>query len=56
MTERIRGGGPAADGLTRRVLVPGFPYQVLYRMRLDEIVIVAVAHLKRRPAYWRGRT
>ena len=50
------GSSVSADGLTRRVLVPGFPYQVVYRIRLDEIVIVAVAHLKRRPAYWRGRT
>ena len=40
------------DGQTRRVLVAAFPYQVVYNLRLDEIVIVAVAHLKRRPSYW----
>ena len=41
---------------TRRVLVPRFPYQVVYYLTDDEIVIVAFAHSKRRPAYWHDRT
>lgn len=45
----------AGDGLTRRALVARFPYQVVYRLRPTEIVVVAVAHLKRRPAYWKSR-
>ena len=45
----------SADRKTRRALVPRFPYQVVYRLRPDEIVIVAVAHLKRRPGYWKIR-
>ncbi|PYS39172.1 MAG: hypothetical protein DMG14_14995 [Acidobacteria bacterium] len=48
-------GTPSRDGRTRRVLVQGFPYQVVYRVSADEIVIVAIAHLKRRPGYWRKR-
>ena len=48
-------GTPSRDGRTRRVLVQGFPYQVVYRPSADEIVIIAVAHLKRRPGYWRNR-
>jgi plasmid stabilization system protein ParE len=48
-------GTPSADGRTRRVLVQRFPYQVVYRFTADEIVIVAIAHLKRRPGYWRKR-
>jgi plasmid stabilization system protein ParE len=44
------------DGLTRRTLVARFPYQLVYRIRPAEIVIVAVAHLKRRPEYWKHRT
>jgi plasmid stabilization system protein ParE len=40
----------SADGQTRRVLVARFPYQVVYRLRPTDIVIVAVAHLRRRPA------
>ena len=39
----------------RRVLVPRFPYGLLYRVALDRILIVAVAHLHRRPGYWRHR-
>ena len=43
------------DGRTRRALVTRFPYQVVYRLKPAEIVVVAVAHLKRRPGYWTGR-
>ena len=39
----------------RRVLVPGFPYGLLYRASSDRIFVVAVAHLRRRPGYWRHR-
>ena len=45
----------SADGNTRRILVAKFPYQVVYRIRPDEIVIAAIAHLKRRPGYWKNR-
>ena len=43
------------DPRTRRVMVPRFPYQIVYRLTPNEIVIVAVAHLKRRPGYWKSR-
>jgi plasmid stabilization system protein ParE len=43
------------DSQTRRVLLTRFPYQVVYRLRPTEIVIVAIAHLKRRPRYWKDR-
>ena len=39
----------------RRVLVPGFPYGLLYKSEPERIYIVAVAHLSRRPGYWRDR-
>ena len=45
----------SAEGRTRRALLTRFPYQVVYRLRPAEIVIVAIAHLKRRPDYWRAR-
>jgi plasmid stabilization system protein ParE len=48
-------GAPSPDRRTRRVLVQRFPYQVVYRISADEIVIVAIAHLKRRPGYWKRR-
>ena len=39
----------------RRVLVARFPYSIVYRHDSDAIVIVAVAHQRRRPGYWRWR-
>jgi plasmid stabilization system protein ParE len=40
----------------RRVLVPRFPYGLLYRVEPQRIFIVAVAHIHRRPGYWRSRS
>jgi plasmid stabilization system protein ParE len=40
----------------RRVLVARFPYSIVYRHDTDAIVIVAVAHQRQRPGYWRRRT
>jgi plasmid stabilization system protein ParE len=49
-------GSPMSpDRLTRRLLVPRFPYQLVYRLTPTEIVVLAVAHLKRRPNYWKDR-
>ena len=41
---------------TRRILVPRFPYQLVYRVTATELVVVAIAHLRRRPGYWKNRT
>lgn len=35
--------------------VNGFPYQIVYFVREDLLTILAVAHSKRRPGYWRDR-
>jgi toxin ParE1/3/4 len=40
---------------TRRVLVNGFPFSLVYRPEPDGIVILAVAHHARYPYYWRSR-
>ena len=37
----------------RRVLVRRFPYTVVYLDLPDEIRILAFAHTRRRPGYWR---
>ncbi len=42
-------------GEIRRRPIHHFPYSVLYRVLNDEIVIVAIAHRRRRPGFWRGR-
>lgn len=41
---------------TRRVILKGFPFSLVYRPESDGIVIFAVAHHARRPYYWQGRT
>ena len=40
---------------TRRWLVKSFPFGVIYRVSESEILIVAVAHQRKRPEYWAGR-
>ena len=39
----------------RRMLAVGFPYQIVYRINVQEIRILAFAHLRRRPGFWRRR-
>ena len=46
-----RAGRPAA----RQLAVRGYPYLVVYRIRPDDVYVVAVAHGSRRPGYWKNR-
>jgi hypothetical protein len=39
----------------RSAKVARFPYRVVYVLIGSNIDVVAVAHAKRRPAYWRDR-
>jgi plasmid stabilization system protein ParE len=47
--------GPPFGRRPRRLLVPKFPYGLLYRVEPERIYIIAVMHLHRRPGYWRSR-
>jgi plasmid stabilization system protein ParE len=47
-------GSPIGLG-RRRMLVHRFPYSVVYRQDAESLVIIAVAHHRRRPGYWRRR-
>ncbi len=40
---------------TRRCLTNRFPFGVIYQTKQNEIRIVAVANLHRRPNYWKTR-
>ena len=40
---------------TRRYLMKRFPFVVIYRVAADRIEILAVAHGRRRPEYWKDR-
>jgi plasmid stabilization system protein ParE len=39
----------------RSAKVRRFPYRVVYVVVGDDVDVIAVAHAKRRPAYWRRR-
>lgn len=39
----------------RRALVERFPYIVIFEIRIDLILIVAVAHTSRQSGYWKSR-
>jgi toxin ParE1/3/4 len=47
-------GSPYLVG-TRRVILRRFPFSVVYRVEGEDVVIVALAHHRRRPGYWRNR-
>ncbi|MBI2964590.1 MAG: type II toxin-antitoxin system RelE/ParE family toxin [Chloroflexi bacterium] len=40
---------------TRRFLLRRYPFSVVYRVEPSRILIVAVAHGRRRPAFWKSR-
>src|SRR5262249_40987999 len=46
---------PRTGSEVRRYVVPRFPYSVFYEVRPDEVLILAVAHQRRRPGYWHQR-
>jgi len=47
-------GQPVDDDL-RRAILHRFPFSIIYAVDSDTILIIAVAHQRRRPDYWRER-
>ncbi len=47
--------GVASDLGVRRILVNKFPFAVVFMKLKHETRILAIAHLKKRPGYWRYR-
>ena len=46
----------AVDDLHRECRVRRFPFRIVYRVIETRILVVAIAHAKRRPGYWKDRT
>lgn len=48
--------GSIVQGSIRRLILPKFPYSLLYRiLENNQIRVLALAHHKRRPEYWINR-
>jgi plasmid stabilization system protein ParE len=45
---------PLVPGKARRLPVAGFPYHVVFEELIDRVEVLAIAHDRRRPGYWRG--
>lgn len=53
--QRFPSGWRPIDSELRQCVVKGFPYVVIYALRGEEIIVVALANTHRRPRYWRNR-
>lgn len=46
---------PQISANTRRCLTRRFPYSVIYEVREEDLLIIAVTHSNREPGYWKNR-
>ena len=47
---------PQLSPRTRRCLISRFPYGIIYQIKDNEIYIISVMQLNRKPKYWEDRT
>jgi plasmid stabilization system protein ParE len=45
----------AVDKTHRECRVMRFPFRIIYRIEPSRVLVVAVAHAKRRPGFWKRR-
>ena len=50
------GLGTPWRAVTRRFPLRRFPFNVIYRTEGEDLRVIALAHQRRRPDYWSGRT
>lgn len=49
------GIGMETQRRARRIPLHGFPFNLVYRLQGDHIMVIAIANQSRRPGYWGGR-
>lgn len=54
LREYPKAGRPIATHL-RGMLLNRFPFSIIYSEETDTILIVSIAHHRRRPGYWQSR-
>lgn len=42
-------------GTARRFPLRRFPYNLVYQIKPEELRVIALAHQRRRPSYWKNR-
>lgn len=47
--------GPLIASDIRRLGVRRFPYDLIYRVHADAVIVLAVAHQRRKPGWWTKR-
>lgn len=48
--------GATWRGISRRFPLRRFPYNLVYQIKPDELRVIALAHQRRRPSYWKNRS
>lgn len=46
---------PKTEGEPRRFVLSRFPFSIVYRLESERVYVIAIAHQRRRPGYWRNR-
>jgi toxin ParE1/3/4 len=54
LTKYPEAGFRISKGL-RKWILPDFPYSLIYAFESSRVIVVAIAHHRRRPGYWKRR-
>ena len=46
---------PKMDQENRKYIIKRFPFKIIYRIDPNVVIIIAIAHHKQKPDYWRKR-
>ena len=44
------------EGSIKKAYIPRFPYKILFTEESEQIIIWAIAHMHRKPEFWKKRT